>query len=66
MQAQIRTRNHNANGACCTYRTTSSYTCPRCRQYGEEAPCSRCGWTPETQAQSTNPMAGHEDRIIAC
>ena len=66
MQAQTRTRNRNANGTFYTARIISSYTCPRCRQYGEEAPCSRCGWTPEAQAQSTNPMAGHDDRIIAC
>jgi hypothetical protein len=46
-------------------RISSSYTCPRCRQYGKSTACTRCGWTPQTAAEIW-PQAGHEDRIIAC
>jgi len=66
MQAQIRTRNRTTDGPLRAARIIRSYTCPRCRQYGEAAPCARCGWRPDAPVQGTNPLAGHEDRIIAC
>lgn len=62
MQAQTRT---TASASSRPSRLISSYTCPRCRQYGRGARCTRCGWSPSSQTPLAS-STGHEDRIIAC
>jgi hypothetical protein len=65
MQAQSRTKPTEAASRF-TGHIVTSYTCPRCRQYGQASRCPRCGWTPEDVTTAAQASPGHDDRIIAC
>ena len=66
MQTQLSTKTRGRHETERAAHIISSYTCPRCREWGYEQKCRRCGWTPEMTVAGLEYDEELRDSVIAC
>lgn len=65
MPGQLRTTPRQATKRL-AHQIITSYTCPRCRHYGQSPRCPRCGWGADDITSGARLPASHDDRVIVC